>query len=215
MPNLTPPSKSTQFKIFLAVLFLAIGGAVGTFTYLGFVELQQLNESITDDRDRLALLESAPTPTPQHTPTLQPAPTPPPTPTAQPTTTPQPAPTPITLPPTVTPISLPPSPTPVPTWNDLYTQIRRSVVKVETSGGSGTGWVYEEGWLVTAAHVVKGYRTVTVHYQDSEGEEQSAMVNVLGRDRLHDIAAVELKDIDLPAIPGRRDVEAKDGGEAL
>ena len=88
-------------------------------------------------------------------------------------------------------------------------------MKVETTGGSGTGWVYEEGWLVTAAHVVKGYRTVTVHYQDSEGQAQSAMVNVLGRDRLHDIAAIELKDIDLPPIPGRRDVEAKDGGEAV
>ena len=89
------------------------------------------------------------------------------------------------------------------------------MVKVETTGGSGTGWVYEEGWLVTAAHVVKGYRTVTVHYQDSEGQAQSAMVNVLGRDRLHDVAAIELKDIDLPPIPGRRDVEAKDGGEAV
>ena len=41
------------------------------------------------------------------------------------------------------------------------------------------------------------------------------MVNVLGRDRLHDVAAIELKDIDLPPIPGRRDVEAKDGGEAV
>ena len=89
------------------------------------------------------------------------------------------------------------------------------MVKVETIGDSGTGWVYEEGWLVTAAHVVKGYRTVTVHYQDSEGQAQSAMVNVLGRDRLHDVAAIELKDIDLPPIPGRRDVEAKDGGEAV
>ena len=203
MANLSVPSNSTLFKIFFAVLFLVIGGAAGTFTYLGFVELQQLNESITDDRDRLALLESAPTRTPQPTPTLQPAPTPQPVPTPQPTPTtqppstpqpiptppahsdasaptpqpiptPQPTSTPITLPPTVTPISLPPSPTPVPTWNDLYTQIRRSVVKVETTGGSGTGWVYEEGWLVTAAHVVKGYRTVTVHYQDSEGQEKSA-----------------------------------------
>ena len=88
-------------------------------------------------------------------------------------------------------------------------------MKVETTGGSGTGWVYEEGWLVTAAHVIKGYRTVTVHYQDSEGQEKSAMVTVLGRDRLHDVAAIELKDIDLPPIPGRRDVEAKDGGEAV
>ena len=88
-------------------------------------------------------------------------------------------------------------------------------MKVETTGGSGTGWVYEEGWVITAAHIVKGYRTVTIHYQDSAGKEQSARVDVLGRDRLRDIAAIDLKDIDLPAIPGRRDVEAKDGGEAV
>ena len=60
MANLSVPSNSTLFKIFLAVLFLVIGGAAGTFSYLGFVELQQLNESITEDRDRLARLESAP-----------------------------------------------------------------------------------------------------------------------------------------------------------
>ena len=115
MANLSVPSNSTLLKIFLAVLFLVIGAAAGTFSYLGFVELQQLNESITEDRERLALLESAPTPTPQPTP--QPAPTsqPSPTPiTLPPTATPQPTSTPITLPPTVTPISLPPSPTPVP-----------------------------------------------------------------------------------------------------
>ena len=88
-------------------------------------------------------------------------------------------------------------------------------MKVETTGGSGTGWVYEEGWVITAAHVAKGYRTVTIHYQDSAGKEQSARVDVLGRDQLRDIAAIDLKDIDLPAIPGRRDVEAKDGGEAV
>ena len=64
MPNLTLPPKSTLLKILLAVLFLVIGTAAGTFSYLGFVELQQLNESITQDRERLALLESAPTPTP-------------------------------------------------------------------------------------------------------------------------------------------------------
>ena len=72
----------------------------------------------------------------------------------------------------------------------------------------------KDGWS-RPAHVVKGYRTVTVHYQDSEGQEKSAMVNVLGRDRLHDVAAIALKDINLPPIPGRRDVEAKDGGEAV
>ena len=56
---------------------------------------------------------------------------------------------------------------------------------------------------------------VTVHYEDSEGKEQSKMVEVVGRDRLRDIAAVNIKEIALPVISGRRDVEAKDGGEAV
>ena len=66
MANLSVPSNSTLLKIFLAVLFLVIGAAAGTFSYLGFVELQQLNDSITEDRDRLTLLENAPTPTLSH-----------------------------------------------------------------------------------------------------------------------------------------------------
>ncbi len=41
------------------------------------------------------------------------------------------------------------------------------------------------------------------------------MVEVLGRDRLRDIAAIEFKELDLPPITGRRDVEARDGGEPV
>ena len=66
MPNFIIPSKSSLLKISLALVVLAFIGAAGTFSYLGFVELQQLNDSITEDRERLALLESAPTPTLSH-----------------------------------------------------------------------------------------------------------------------------------------------------
>ena len=66
MADLTVPSKSTLFKIFSALLLLGVVAAAGTFSYLGFVELQQLNDSITEDRDRLTLLEYAPTPTLSH-----------------------------------------------------------------------------------------------------------------------------------------------------
>ena len=70
MPNFIIPSKSSLLKISLALVVLAFIGAAGTFSYLGFVELQQLNDSITEDRERLVLLENAPTPTRSYPPTL-------------------------------------------------------------------------------------------------------------------------------------------------
>lgn len=88
-------------------------------------------------------------------------------------------------------------------------------MKVETGSRAGSGWVYEEGWLITAAHVVGSYRDATVRYQDSSGDEQSKKVRVIGTDRLRDIAALDISGIDLPAITKRRDVDANDGGEPI
>lgn len=89
------------------------------------------------------------------------------------------------------------------------------MVKVETGSRAGSGWVYEKGWLITAAHVVGTYRDATVRYQDSSGDEQSKKVRVIGTDRLRDIAALDINGIDLPAITKRRDVDANDGGEPI
>ena len=61
MPSLTLPPKSTLLKLVLALVAVAFIGAAGTFSYLGFVELQKLNKSIAADRERLAVLENAPT----------------------------------------------------------------------------------------------------------------------------------------------------------
>ena len=88
-------------------------------------------------------------------------------------------------------------------------------MKVETSRGTGSGWVYEEGWLITAAHIARSYREVTVHYLDNSGEAQNKRVRVIGTDRLRDVAAVDISDIDLPVITKRRDVSANDGGEPI
>ena len=90
------------------------------------------------------------------------------------------------------------------------------MVKVETDAGEvGTAWVYEEGWLITAAHVTKEYTTLRVHYRDEEGEEKSKVVSVAGIDRLRDVAALEIGGVDLPAITGRREVDVVDGGEGV
>ena len=61
--------------------------------------------------------------------------------------------------------------------------------------------------------MVKGYRTVTIHYVDEADVKRSKMLKVLGRDRLRDIAAIELEDIDLPPVTNRRDVEVDEIGE--
>ena len=87
-------------------------------------------------------------------------------------------------------------------WNDVYRQARPSVVGVEaTNGGQATGWVYEPGWVVTAAHVVDDRSVVEIHYQDNGGRVQTAEGRVMGRDRLRDLAAVKLPEgVQLPAF---------------
>ena len=89
------------------------------------------------------------------------------------------------------------------------------MVKIETNSSAGSGWVYEEGWLITAAHLAGSRGKVTVHYLNTSGEVQSKEVRVIGTDRLRDIAAVDISGIDLPVIRGRRGVDANDGGEPI
>ena len=267
MARFTLPSTSILIKVALVIFALGVGAGVGTSSYLVFTEVREINDLITEDRERLARLEAAPTVTPQPTSTAQPTTTPSSEPTPQPTATtsahghihyfatlprPQPTATPITLPPTAT-----PQPTATPhhpaahrhspahgyahhlaahrhspayghphiltshghTYKPAsYTHactflerpihsVRRSVVKVETdAGGVGTAWVYEEGWLITAAHVTNGSGPLTVHYRDADGGEISKIVSVVGVDRLRDVAVLAMEGVDLPAITGRREV---------
>ena len=80
----------------------------------------------------------------------------------------------------------------LPTWTDIYNDIRRSVVLVETSAGIGTGWVYEEGWIITADHVVQGVTVVDIHYMDRQENVKTARARVTGKDRFRDLAALRL-----------------------
>ena len=88
---------------------------------------------------------------------------------------------------------------------------------IETGNrGRGTGWAYEEGWLVTAAHVVEGYRAVRVRYEDASGVERDVTATVVGIDKHRDVAAIRLPEgVDLTVLTGRRWLFTRDGGMAV
>ncbi len=56
-------------------------------------------------------------------------------------------------------------------WNDVYRQVRQSVVGVASNnnGGNRAGWVYENGWAITAEHCVEGESVVEILYEDDAG----------------------------------------------
>ena len=124
-----------------------------------------------------ATLEAQPTATPLPTPTA----TPEPTPTPKPTATPNPTPTQI-------------APTPTPTIADMVDRVKSGVVRIETEGGSGSGFIFETlsptgGALVlTNYHVVEGYPEVDVTVDDAA----TYSGRVLGVDRERDLAVVRI-----------------------
>ena len=88
-------------------------------------------------------------------------------------------------------------------WNDTYRKVRQSVVGVEAANGGGNcaGWVYADGWVITAEHCVEGESVVEILYADDAGRTHVTEGQVMGWDRLRDIAAVKLPDgVDLPAF---------------
>lgn len=71
---------------------------------------------------------------------------------------------------------------------DAAEVILPSVVYIQTEGGVGSGVVYDDGLVVTAAHVVQGSDTVRVRFTD--GEQVSG--TVLGTAAEVDIAVIEV-----------------------
>lgn len=121
---------------------------------------------------------SAPIPTATHTATLTPAPT------SAPTHTPAPTAAPI---PTATHTPLPTS---TPTLAQTIERIERGLVYIKTPSGSGSGFIVEEdGLVVTNAHVVEDFETVSVVTAD--GAEYAG--DVLGVDEIADLALVEVR----------------------
>ena len=135
-----------------------------------------------------ATMEALPTHTPVSTntppPTATRTVTPTPAPTSAPTQTPVPTvdPTPAA---THTPL-----PTSTPTLAQTIERIERSLVYIKTPSGSGSGFIVEEdGLVVTNAHVVENFETVSVVTAD--GIEYAG--DVLGVDEIADLALVEVR----------------------
>ncbi|HEX6219828.1 MAG TPA: trypsin-like peptidase domain-containing protein [Acidimicrobiia bacterium] len=79
---------------------------------------------------------------------------------------------------------------------DAAAVILPSVVHIQTTGGVGSGVIYDsDGLIVTAAHVVDGSDTVRVRFSDGEQVEGT----VIGRAEEVDIAVIEVDRAGLTA----------------
>lgn len=180
------PSRRGILKALLPA-FLVLGIACGPSDE----ELRLLmEETFATSIAAVPTVTPQPTTTPQPGPTPQPIPTPAPTATAQPDPTPQPIPTPA---PTATPQPIPtPAPTatpqPIIDLNAVYLDAWPSVFYVEADEGIGTGWLLEEGFIVTAQHVVEGDNRVLIRQADG----QSFFSTVIATDSFHDIALLRV-----------------------
>jgi len=76
---------------------------------------------------------------------------------------------------------------------DAAAVILPSVVHIQTESGVGSGVIYDDGLIITAAHVVEGSDTVRVRFTD--GEQVSG--TVLGTAPEVDIAVIEVARDDL------------------
>jgi len=81
---------------------------------------------------------------------------------------------------------------------DVTEALLPSVVQIETRGGVGSGFIYDEAGLVfTAAHVVSGSSRVTVRLNDGRTFSGS----VIGADQARDVAVVSLAVDQLTSAP--------------
>jgi S1-C subfamily serine protease len=72
-----------------------------------------------------------------------------------------------------------------------------SMVQIENGFGLGSGFVYEEDHILTAAHVVEGSSDVMVRFADGT----QAQGEVLGTDPVHDLAVIGVETNDTPLAP--------------
>ena len=141
----------------------------------------------TDDS---ADTDAMPDPTPIPTSMQAPA-TPAPAPTAQPAPTATPRPTTAAVPtaaPAAT-VAPTPAPTPKPTINDILDTATAAIVQVESTGGLGSGTIFDTlGYVLTAEHVVGADAAVMVTF--ANGEVEQALV--VGRDEVRDLAVLKI-----------------------
>lgn len=150
--------------------------------------------------------ETAPPPQPTPLPASAPA-TPVPAPTAEPAPTATPPP--VQVAPTAAPPTAAAAPTtsappvavapPGPTLDEILEVAQAAIVHVESSGGTGSGTIFDTlGYVLTAEHVVGADASVTVTHAD--GKEERGLV--VGRDELRDLAVLKISGGEhLTALP--------------
>lgn len=94
---------------------------------------------------------------------------------------------------------------------DVAAALLPSMVQIDTAFGLGSGFFYEPGLILTAAHVVEGTDQVTVRYADGQLEDGI----VLGTNAANDIAVVQVDRIDVPPAPLALDDELRVGQLAI
>ena len=94
---------------------------------------------------------------------------------------------------------------------DAAERILPSVVQIRTTDGVGSGVVFDDGLILTAAHVVAGEDTVTVRFEDGENVQGT----VVGGTAEADIAVVRVDRTDVPAAELALGIEPRVGQMAI
>ena len=94
---------------------------------------------------------------------------------------------------------------------DAAEKILPSVVQIRTTDGVGSGVVFDEGLILTAAHVVTGETTVQVRLEDGENVEGT----VLGGTAEADIAVIQIDRTDVPVATLALDYVPRVGQTAI
>jgi S1-C subfamily serine protease len=94
---------------------------------------------------------------------------------------------------------------------DAAEKILPSVVQIQTTDGVGSGVVFGEGLILTAAHVVEGETTVQVRLEDGENVEGT----VLGGTSEADIAVIQIDRTDVPIATLALDYTPRVGQTAI
>ena len=157
------------------------GDAEGSGQKLTLEELQDLLSKLTPEPTSIVAQNLAATPetvlSPTPTPSKNASSIPSPTPTA----TPEPTPTPRIL--------AAPTALPTPDALSLIERAAKAVVFIETTEGTGSGFLFDsEGHILTNAHVVGSSRTVTVRYND----QFNFRGTVVNTDPFNDLAVIKI-----------------------
>jgi S1-C subfamily serine protease len=94
---------------------------------------------------------------------------------------------------------------------DVAAALLPSMVQIDTTFGLGSGFVYQPGLILTAAHVVEGEQVVQVRYADGQLEEG----RVLGSNAANDVAVIQAERTDVRPAPLALDEELRVGQLAV